>query len=68
MPRLTTRVKRRIGLTSSQKHTFRNVVKKTGARTFSTKENAEIYAKETLKLEKFTIEAAKKGKRFKVVA
>ena len=62
-----TRLKRRKALTSSFSHRgfFSNVAKKVGAKTFSTKELAEAYAKEK-KMSSYEIVPAKKGKRFKI--
>ena len=62
-------MKRSLGLTTSRKHRYRNVDKKTGTKTFSTEENAKKHA-DLLKLEegKYTIVPAKKNKRFKIEA
>ena len=65
--KIHTRRKRKQGLTSSFGHKafFAKVFKKKGAKTFSTKEFAEEYAK-AQKLKDYTIVPAKKGKRFKI--
>jgi len=67
MPKLHTRVKRKLGLVTSKKHKFINITKKNGQKTFLTEEKAKAHA-DSLKLKKYSIEPAKKNKRFKVVA
>jgi len=64
-----TRIKRRKALVSSFSHRgfFSNIAKKIGAKTFSTKEQAEEHAKtQKLKADSYEIIPAKKNKRFKI--
>ncbi len=65
--RLCTRVKRKWDITTSISHGARKKTKKKGDRTFTSKESAEKYAKETRKLKAFSIVSAKKSKRFKII-
>ncbi|MFC1690763.1 hypothetical protein ACFL0W_01155 [Nanoarchaeota archaeon] len=65
MGKLHTRQKRWKGLNTSKRHKKRSVVKK-GARTFNTEAAAKKYAEEN-KITDYTLEPAKKGKRFKIV-
>jgi len=66
MPRLYTRTKRKLNITSSRKGRFRNIKGKHGTRTFKTEEQAKEYATNVLKLKEFNIVPAKKNKKFKV--
>jgi hypothetical protein len=67
MPRLHTRQKRKLDITSSTQGKYRNVKGKHGPKTFSTEERAHEYAK-TNKIENYTLVPAKKGKKFKIVS
>jgi len=67
MARIHTRVKRALRLNTSKRHVFRNIIGKPGAKTFTTKEKAEEYAKNVLKFDKYEILPAKRDKKFKVV-
>ncbi|MCK5282582.1 MAG: hypothetical protein KAK00_04185 [Nanoarchaeota archaeon] len=69
MPRIHTRIKRKLGITSSRKGRFRNVEGKNSAKTFSTEDKAKEYALKTSKLAEgsFNITKAKKNKRFKII-
>ena len=64
MPRLHTRVKRKLDITTSRRGK-KNATPKKGARTFSTEDQAKKYAEEK-KIKDYTIVPAKKGKRFKI--
>ena len=68
MPRIHTRVKRKLNVTTCRRGTGRNTGRKKGIKTFLSKETASKYAKETMKLEKFNILPAKKNKKFKIEA
>jgi hypothetical protein len=69
MPKMHTRKKRLMGLSSGKKHRFyfQTVKKKTGDRTFRTSEQADAYAKES-GVKSYDVIPAKKDKRFKIVA
>ena len=65
-----TRIKRKIGLNSHFRHRIRpdSEVKSKGAKTFKTEEGARSWAeKNKLSPAQYTIEKAKRNKRFKVV-
>ena len=68
MPRIHTRVKRKLNITSSRRGTGRDTGRKTGAKTFLTKESALKYAKDTRKLKEgtYSIVPAKRNKKFKI--
>ena len=68
MPRIHTRVKRKLNVTTCRRGTGRNTGRKVGAKTFTTKESAEKYALETRKLKEgsYGIVPAKKNKKFKI--
>ena len=70
MPKIHTRLKRKIGLSTKHKHYFyfHTVVRKHRPKTFMTVENADKWAAEHgLKLGEYSLKSAKKGKRFQVV-
>jgi hypothetical protein len=69
MPRLFTRAKRKLRMTTSKHSKSRKRTKKKGAKTFKTAEKAKEYAQKVLKLaeDKFKIVPAKRNKKFKVV-
>ncbi len=65
-----TRIKRKIGLNSHFRHRNRpdSQVKSKGSKTFKTEESAHSWAKENkLSTSQYTLEKAKKDKKFKVV-
>jgi len=69
MGKLHTRVKRKLGLTTSISYRKRNqgLVKKHGQRTFKTEETAHKWAAEhKLDKGKYTLVPAKKRKKFKI--
>lgn len=69
MTKIHTRVKRQFLLSTHKNHYgfFHPTQTPHRARTFSTEEAAKVWAREH-KLEEFSIESAKKGKRFKIVS
>ena len=68
MPRIHTRVKRKLNITTCRRGTGRNTGRKPGPKTFTTKESATKYATETRKLKEgsFNIVPAKRNKKFKI--
>ena len=70
MSKIHTRLKRKIGLSSSRQHYFyfHTTVVKHRPKTFATGESADKWAAEHgLKLGEYSLKSAKKGKRFQVV-
>ena len=65
MPRIYTRAKRKLNITSSRLGRFRNIKGKKGAKTFKTEERAKEYATTVLKLKEFSVVPAKKNTKFK---
>jgi len=70
MKRLSTRTKRYLKLSRSRMHGNRFHVKVNRPKTFATAEGANKYAADVMKLEEnaYTLEPAKKNKKFKIVA
>ena len=65
MPRIHTRVKRKLNMTTTRKGRFLNVKGKKGAKTFSREDLAHEHAKK-LGLENYSVVPAKRNKRFKL--
>ena len=71
MPKIHTRMKRKIGLSSTRKHQyyFHPAIKKNRPRTFKTEESANKWAAaHGLKPAEYSLNSVKKGKRFQVAS